>query len=204
MKRLTELDILRGVLLLMMVVNHSPSSLRRFTDQPVGFFTTAEAFVFVSAFLAGMLFRKRMEKDGFDAARSSTIHRAVRIYCAHLLTLAFAFTIGGCLLTYFPGLKTLFEQYLKNPCAAIAASILLVFQPPLMDILPMYILFSCVSPLTFWAARRWGWRTVIGASLSVWLISQLGASDYGSRPQPQCLRLQDSAEILQWWGALGC
>jgi peptidoglycan/LPS O-acetylase OafA/YrhL len=100
MKRLTELDILRGVLLLMMVVNHSPSSLRRFTDQPVGFFTTAEAFVFVSAFLAGMLFRKRMEKDGFDAARSSTIHRAVRIYCAHLLTLAFAFTIGGFLLIY--------------------------------------------------------------------------------------------------------
>jgi hypothetical protein len=59
MKRLTELDVLRGILLLMMVVNHSPSSLRRFTDQPVGFFTTAEAFVFVSAFLAGMLFRKR-------------------------------------------------------------------------------------------------------------------------------------------------
>jgi OpgC protein len=82
MKRLTELDVLRGILLLMMVVNHSPSSLRRFTDQPVGFFTTAEAFVFVSAFLAGILFRKRIEKNGFNAARSSTIHRAGRIYCA--------------------------------------------------------------------------------------------------------------------------
>jgi hypothetical protein len=44
MKRLTELDVLRGILLLMMVVNHSPSSLRRFTDQPIGFFTTAEGF----------------------------------------------------------------------------------------------------------------------------------------------------------------
>jgi hypothetical protein len=71
MKRLTELDVLRGILLLMMVVNHSSSSLRRFTDQPVGFFTTAEAFVFVSAFLAGILFRKRIEKNGFNAARSS-------------------------------------------------------------------------------------------------------------------------------------
>jgi hypothetical protein len=77
MKRLAELDILRGVRLLMMVVNHSPSSLRRFTDQPVGFFTTAEAFVSVSAFLAGMLFRKRMEKDGFDAARSSNTQQSV-------------------------------------------------------------------------------------------------------------------------------
>ena len=60
-----------GPLQLMMVVNHSSSSLRRFTDQPVGFFTTAEAFVFVSAFLAGILFRKRIEKNGFNAARSS-------------------------------------------------------------------------------------------------------------------------------------
>lgn len=177
MKRLTELDVLRGVLLLMMVVNHSPSSLRRFTDQPIGFFTTAEAFVFVSAFLAGLLFRKRLEKNGFDAAKSLTIHRAGRIYCAHLLTLAFAFTIGSCLLTYFPGLRTLFEQYLKNPYAAIAASILLVFQPPLMDILPMYILFCFLTPLAFWSARKWGWKTVIWASLSIWLMSQLRIRD---------------------------
>src|ERR1700746_1365085 len=79
MKRFVEFDVLRGVLLLMMSVDHSPSSLRRFTDQPLGFFTTAECFVFVSAFLAGMLFRKRAEKLGFAAARSSSIHRAGRI-----------------------------------------------------------------------------------------------------------------------------
>jgi hypothetical protein len=149
MKRLTELDALRGVLLLMMVVNHSPSSLRRFTDQPIGFFTTAEVFVFVSAFLAGMLFRKRVEKDGFNTARLSTIHRAGRIYCAHLLTLAFAFAIGGSLLTHFPGIKTLLEQYLKNPRAAIAASMLLLFQPPLMDILPGMSCFLALLPWHF-------------------------------------------------------
>jgi hypothetical protein len=68
MKRFIEFDVLRGVLLLMMSIDHSPSSLRRFTDQPLGFFSTAECFVFVSAFLAGMLFRKRAEKLGFAAA----------------------------------------------------------------------------------------------------------------------------------------
>ena len=82
MKRFIEFDMLRGVLLLMMSVDHSPSSLRRFTDQPLGFFSTAECFVFVSAFLA-MLFCKRAEKLGFAAARSSSIHRAGRIYRAH-------------------------------------------------------------------------------------------------------------------------
>jgi hypothetical protein len=64
MKRFVEFDILRGVLLLMMVVDHSPSALRRFTDQPLRFFTTAECFVFLSAFLAGLIFRKREKKTG--------------------------------------------------------------------------------------------------------------------------------------------
>jgi len=64
MKRLVELDVLRGFLLLMMVVNHAPSPLRRVTDQPLGFFSTAEGFVFVSAFLAGLLFQKRGGDEG--------------------------------------------------------------------------------------------------------------------------------------------
>src|ERR1700704_4543880 len=95
MKRLNEFDVLRGIFLLMMIVDHSPSVFRIFTDQPIGFFTTAEGFVFVSAFLAGMLFRRRSEKSGFAVARSAAIRRAGRIYHAHLLTVGFAFVIGS-------------------------------------------------------------------------------------------------------------
>jgi hypothetical protein len=172
MKRLIEFDVLRGVLLLMMIVNHSPSSLRRLTDQPLGFFTTAECFVFISAFLAGMLFRKRMEKTGFAAARSSTIQRAWRIYGAHIVTLAFTFTVGSLFLSWLPATANLLDHYLMNPWAAIGGSLLLLFRPPLMDILPLYVLLSFPTPVVFWAARNWGWRTVLLASFAVWLISQ--------------------------------
>jgi hypothetical protein len=161
MKRFTEFDVLRGVLLLMMSVDHSPSSLRRFTDQPLGFFSTAECFVFVSAFLAGMLFRKRAEKLGFAAARSSSIHRAGRIYRAHLVTLCFAFVLGSFFLSELPGIRDLLDTYLRNPWAAIGGALALLFRPPLMDILPMYVLFSFLTPAACGAARRWGWRTVL-------------------------------------------
>jgi hypothetical protein len=172
MKRFSEFDIFRGVLLLMMSVDHSPSSLRRLTDQPLGFFSTAECFVFVSAFLAGMLFRKRAEKLGFAAARSSSIHRAGRIYRAHLVTLAFAFVLGSFFLSDLPGIKNLLDRYLMDPWAAIAGSLALVFRPPLMDILPMYVLFSFLTPAAFGAAQRWGWKTVLLVSFSVWVIAQ--------------------------------
>src|SRR5258708_12604805 len=77
MKRLIIFDILRGILLLMMIVDHSPSQLRLFTDQPIGFFTTAEGFVFVSAFLSGMLFLRRTQDSGLAAPRSGTFSRAM-------------------------------------------------------------------------------------------------------------------------------
>ena len=60
MKRLIELDILRGVLLLMMVVNHAPSPLRVFTDQPIGFFSTRGICVRFRI-SAGLLFQRRTE-----------------------------------------------------------------------------------------------------------------------------------------------
>ena len=172
MKRLIELDILRGMLLLMMVVNHAPSPLRVFTDQPIGFFSTAEPFVFVSAFLAGLLFQRRTEKQGFQAARDATVTRAFRIYRAHLVTLGFAFVVGGVFLAQLPGIQHLLDQYYKNPGPAIVAATALVFQPPLMDILPMYVLFSLLTPWVFWAASRWGWKKVLFASAACWVISQ--------------------------------
>jgi hypothetical protein len=172
MKRYIELDILRGGLLLMMVVNHAPSPLRLFTDQPFGFFSTAEAFVFVSAFLAGLLFQRRTEKLGFEAARAATVSRAFRIYRAHLVTLLFTFVVGGVFLAELPGIQNLLDQYFKNPGAAMLAATALVFQPPLMDILPMYVLFSLLTPCVFWAASRWGWKKVLFGSVGLWIVSQ--------------------------------
>src|SRR6476646_9604645 len=171
MKRFTEFDVLRGILLLMMSVDHSPSSLRRLTDQPFGFFSTAECFVFVSAFLAGMIFRKRAEKLGLAAARSGSISRAGRIYRAHLVTVGFSFVLGGLFLSDLPGLGNLLGFYLTNPWAAIGGSLTLLFRPPLMDILPMYVLFSLLTPAIFWTADRRGWGTVLLVSGLTWLTA---------------------------------
>jgi hypothetical protein len=172
MKRFIELDILRGFLLLLMVVNHAPTYLRVFTDQPVGFFSTAEAFVFVSAFLAGLLFQRRSEKQGFDAARAATVSRAIKIYRAHIGTLLFAFIVGGIFLAELPGIQNLLYHYFQNPGAAAVAAFALIFQPPLMDILPMYILFSLLTPCVFWVAKRWQWNRVIWISAGLWTLSQ--------------------------------
>jgi hypothetical protein len=203
MKRFIEFDVLRGILLLMMSVDHSPSSLRRFTDQPLGFFSTAECFVFVSAFLAGMIFRKRAEKLGFAAAGSSSIHRAGRLYRAHLVTLSFAFVLGSFFLSDLPGIRNLLDRYLIDPGAAIAGSLALLFRPPLMDILPMYVLFSFLTPAAFGAARRWGWKTVLFASFSVWVTAQTCQGDFGQCIQRASVRPTRSVRSSRMAVSLG-
>src|ERR1700751_5144655 len=122
MKRLVELDVLRGFLLLMMVVNHAPSPLRRVTDQPFGFFSTDEGFVFVSAFLAGLLFQKRAATKGFAAARSATFLRALPIYQAPLGTVFFIFFFGGIFLSELPRVQNNLSPFFANPSAAILGS----------------------------------------------------------------------------------
>ena len=64
------------------------------------------------------------------------------------------------------------DRYLMDPWAAIGGSLALLFRPPLMDILPMYVLFSFLTPAAFGAAQRWGWKTVLFVSFSVWIIAQ--------------------------------
>jgi hypothetical protein len=182
MKRMIELDVLRGFLLLMMVVNHSPTPLRSITDQPVGFFSTAEPFVFISALLAGLLFQKRREKSGFAAARAATLERALRIYRAHLITLFVVFAIGSLFLAEVPGIRYELNKFFDSPTFAVAGSVALLFQPPLLDILPMYVIFSLLTPLAFWVADRFSWRAVFATSLGVWALSQFNMREFLTAP----------------------
>ena len=181
MKRMVELDVLRGFLLLMMVVNHSPSPLRQITDQPIGFFSTAEPFVFISALLAGLLFQKRSDRLGFAAARASALQRALRIYRAHLITFFVVIAVGSLFLEV-PGFQYILNKFFDSPTSAVAGSVALLFQPPLLDILPMYVIFSLITPLTFWVADRVSWRVVFVTSLSLWAVSQFNLKDFLTAP----------------------
>src|SRR5580692_10754784 len=72
----------------------------------------------------------------------------------------------------FLRIRNLLDRYLMDPSAAIGGSLVLLFRPPLMDILPMYVLFSLLTPSAFGAARRWGWKTVLFLSFLLWVGAQ--------------------------------
>ena len=114
MKRLLEIDTFRGLLLLIMVINHTPSPLREVTTQPLGFVSAAEAFVFVSAYLCGLIFSRKLKSSGLPELKRLTRRRIRQIYLNHVLVLLFCFAVVGQLLGHQAPFYNMLHPYLPD------------------------------------------------------------------------------------------
>lgn len=175
-----EIDALRGLMLVLMLLTHLPTRLTSSFGQPLGFVSAAEGFVLLSAYMAGLVYGKLAWSKGSVDMRRAFWRRAGRIYGCQVTTLLFLFTVIafiGISLSQ-PAVTNLMSFYLQAPAAAVASSLLLIYQPPLLDILPLYVLFMLVSPWLLSVARRHGWLLVMSISVSTWLLTQFGLSEW--------------------------
>lgn len=175
-RRIVELDILRGFLLLWMTLTHLPTKASIISNQTFGFVSGAEGFIFLSAFMLGRLEHRLEQKRGNGATVRDMGKRTLRVYLYHCVLLAIAFTLVAEVGVSFHrlALQNLLSFYLQRPKQAVIAGALLEYRPSLLDILPMYIIFMALTPLARSIAHRWSWDRVIYASLAVWAAAQFG------------------------------
>ncbi|HUN85402.1 MAG TPA: OpgC domain-containing protein [Terracidiphilus sp.] len=178
LERRPELDALRGLFLVWMTVTHLPTRFSDFVDQPFGFITSAEGFVLISALLVGRLYIRDLVKNSGNV-RSRLWKRSLKIYSYHLVMLALAFTVvaGYAVHAHKVAITNLLNFYLVHPMVAVVGSVLLLYCPPLLDILPMYVTFLFFTPMVLSAAVRFGWRWILAISGTVWLLAQFGLRD---------------------------
>jgi hypothetical protein len=178
LERRPELDALRGLFLVWMTLTHLPTRFSDFVNQPVGFVSAAEGFVFISALLVGRMYMRDSIENG-SGVRSTLWKRSLKIYAYHLLMLTLLFTVAAAFAvhTHKAALNHLLNFYLAHPFVAIVGSVLLLYCPPLLDILPMYVTFLFFTPMLLSAAVRYGWRRILLASAMVWLMAQFGLRD---------------------------
>ena len=178
LQRLPELDALRGLFLVWMTLTHLPTRFSDFVNQPFGYISSADGFVFLSALLIGRLYiRKSMEDPA--GLRAHLWRRSFKLYAYHMFLLIFAFTIAASWAVHHhrAAITNLLNFYLHHPGIAITGSIFLIYCPPLLDILPLYVMFLFLTPLFLSAAVRFGWRIVLAASALIWLLAQFGLRD---------------------------
>ncbi len=179
LQRRPELDALRGLFLVWMTLTHLPTKASEWVNQPFGFLSSAEGFVFLSALLVARIYSKQASEDP-AGLQSKLWKRALKIYGIHVLMLTLAFTVvaGLAVATHRAAIYNLLDFYIAHPATAIVGSLLLLYCPPLLDILPMYVLFLAGTPLVLsWATKR-GWRLPLGMSFLFWLGAQLGMREW--------------------------
>ncbi len=180
MKRLWELDAARGLMLVLMTITHVPSRLTDPVGQPFGFVSAAEGFVLMSAFVSGLVYGRIGYARGVDTMRRGFWDRALKIYFSQAALLLFVFTVIVALGMKLDqhAVKEMIKYYLANPHEGLLFSLLLVYQPAFLDILPMYILFMLISPWVIAFAMRHGWSWPIAISATLWAISQFGTTPW--------------------------
>jgi hypothetical protein len=178
LERRPELDALRGLFLVWMTLTHLPTRFSDFVNQPIGFVSSAEGFVFLSALLVSRVYMRQALEDE-SVLRSKLWKRAFKIYTYHLLMLALAFTVAAAyaVTTHRAAIYNLLDFYIAHPFVAIIGSVLLLYCPPLLDILPMYVIFLIFTPLALSMAIRRGWVRILAGSGALWLLAQFGLRD---------------------------
>jgi hypothetical protein len=174
MKRQTELDWLRGTMLVLMTFTHLPTWFSTRAGQPFGYVSAAEGFVFLSAFLVGTVYGRRAREHGVDAMRRALWRRTLKVYAVHAALLVFLLLVLVPFATSHDAhaITDLASYYAERPRLALASGLLLVYNPPLLDILPMYVVFLAASPLVLRHGLRHGFAGLLAVSSVVWLFAQ--------------------------------
>ena len=177
--RAWEIDALRGLMLVLMTATHLPTRFSSPLGQPFGYVSAAEGFVLLSGFMAGIVYMKRHERHGEPEMRAAFMKRVVKLYLwqvALLLLLCSVIAFIGAARQQ-DAIVNLLSYYWEEPLSAFVGGLFLLYNPPLLDILPMYVLFMIVSgPLLVHGARS-GWGRILAVSIALWLAAQFGAGE---------------------------
>jgi hypothetical protein len=167
--RVVALDTLRGLLLVMMGINHVPSDLQFLTNHPFGYVSSAEGFVFLSGLVGGLVYTRRVMQKGWAISRQTCWKRARQIYAYHLAAyfLVFAWVAGFAYLAGNPP-NNAPDLMVNQPWTAAWAGPLFLYQPSLSDLLPMYCLLLLLMPLVLKVLEAGRTGLVLAASFGLW------------------------------------
>ena len=205
-ERLWQIDALRGLMLVLMTLTHLPTRLASPMGQPFGFVSAAEGFVLLSGFMAGLVYAGRERREGETQMRSAFYRRVLKIYLCQAALLLFLFSVVAVIAVVGQeeAITGLMKYYLHEPLHALVGSLLLVYTPPLLDILPLYVLFMLFSPVLLLHGLRNGWGAILAVSVALWLGAQfkLGGWLYeaAASATPLSIPLEQTGafDVLAW------
>jgi len=154
-----RLDFFRGLSLFIIFIDHIPENpLSYFTLHSVAFCDAAEVFIFISGYTAALVYGQSLMRNGALLAVAQVYRRVWQLYVAHIfLFVIFTAEVSYTLVAienpmYAEELGV--GDFLTQPHIAVLHALALDFQPPFLDILPLYIVLLAAFPLILLGLSR--------------------------------------------------
>jgi len=168
-----RIDLLRGFFVVAMVVDHvaGASPLYLLTGGNRFYTSAAEGFILTSGLVAGLVYRKLIQRDGLSSSLARLMRRAISLYLLTVaLTLLFVPVSEGLGLPWAQGVD------LSNPLAFAVSVLTLHRTYYLVDLMLLYTILFCLRP---GRAGRFGpWPSVATAGRG---LAPMGAAPDFSR-----------------------
>jgi hypothetical protein len=171
MQRDHALDVLRGIMLVIMAVDHFGEPIEQYTWQFLGFVTAAEGFVFLSGMLVGIVYSRYLSQPNAVLAHHIW-DRARVIYIYHLFALLGVFLFTSMSVWLGASWESYATEMINKPWLSLLFGILLLYLPPMLDILPIYILFMLLTSYILRGLHSRYVYLVLLISVLLWLFAQ--------------------------------
>ena len=214
----SRVDLMRGLAILFVVVNHvgMTSLFQLFTQEAIGFVSGAELFVLLSGLVLGMVYGPKAAQDRIGEVAEKTGRRAGKLYVTALAVVVLVFVISlipalnsealttftdqgtggagrsGAGRTY--DLYTGMQGLLQFPVSAavIPAVLLLQFGPWQFNVMGLYVIMLLVSPLILLALARGKVLWVLAGTVALYVAGTV----FRFRLLPS--QFEDSFPLLVW------
>ena len=169
-KRDLRLDLLRGLAVFAMIVNHwgGPSWLYFITGGNTFFVSAAEGFIFISGLVVGMVYGEIAIKQGLKTAQIKAFQRALTLYkLTVVLTLLFA---AVSIFGHFGWASDL--QFSDLPTFIL--NVITLHETMFLTDIPMiYTFLMLTAPLALWLLVKGQTKLLMLSSSGLWLATHL-------------------------------
>ena len=167
-----RVDLLRGIALWLIFIDHTPGNLLGWvTLRNLAFCDATEFFVLLAGYGAGLAYGGMAEREGWAIAGARVLGRVFTLYVSHiflfvLLTAQVGFSAAALEQTTYLD-ELMLDPFANEPYRAMLEALLLRYQPAFLDILPMYIVMLALFAPALALVGRPGVLLLLSAALYV-------------------------------------
>ncbi|UZF94195.1 OpgC family protein [Bosea sp. NBC_00550] len=167
-----RIDVVRGLALLIIFINHMPGNVvSAYMPHNFGFSDAADIFVLLAGVSATLAYGGLIEQRGFPVAALKLGGRLWTLYIAHIAVFIIVCGVVATAVTqtqnplYIEAINI--QPFFRDTVEALIGALTLTYQPSYLDILPLYIVLLALFPAIYYAVRISPLLT-LAVSLAIW------------------------------------